>query len=70
MEWREEGIRKTTSSRIYSKKVKLNLKDRTMLVEEISMKNNRMSGYEFLKKMVLSWTEVAHSVIRALGKQV
>lgn len=29
----------------------LNLKDRTMLVEEkTSLKNNRMSGYEFLKK--------------------
>lgn len=49
----------------------LNLKDRTMLVEEkTSLKNNRMSGYEFLKKMVFSWMGVIPSVIRALGKHV
>lgn len=49
----------------------LNLKDRTMMVEEkTSLKNNRMSGYEFLKKMVFSWMGVIPSVIRALGKYV
>ena len=47
-------------------------KDRNMVVEEkISiMKNNRMSGYEFLeKKMVVSQPGLIHSVMRALGKQ-
>lgn len=32
------------------------------------MKNSRTVGYEFLKKMVLSQTEVIYSAMKALGK--